>query len=145
MLNLIIKFIFLILMSTNFSLAKDLDHTESLKLYDEGILIIDVRNKSEWKETGIIPNSKLIQMLTPTMTLRNDFIENLIAEIGNDKSIQIGIICKGGGRSSATVAMLKEKGYENIYNFSEGIVGNEKNTGWVSRGYPTIPCGKKCD
>ena len=112
MLNLIIKILSIFLISISVSIAKDLNHSESLDLYNNKILIIDVRNKSEWKETGIIPGVKLVQMLTPNMTLRNDFIDDLVSVIGNDKSIEVGIICRSGNRSSAAVTMLKEKGYK---------------------------------
>ena len=144
MLNLIIKILSIFLISISVSIAKDLNHSESLDLYNNGTLIIDVRNTSEWKETGIIPGVKLVQMLTPNMTLRNNFIDDLIAVIGDDKSIEVGIICRSGNRSAATVAMLKEKGYKNIYNIAEGMVGKTETSGWVSRGYPTIECGVEC-
>ncbi len=144
MLNLIIKILSIFLISISVSIAKDLNHSESLDLYNNKILIIDVRNKSEWKETGIIPGVKLVQMLTPNMTLRNDFIDDLVSVIGNDKSIEVGIICRSGNRSSAAVAMLKEKGYKNIYNIAEGMVGTTDTSGWISRGYPTIKCNEEC-
>ena len=144
MFNIIIKILSIILISINISIAKDLNHSESLDLYNNGILIIDVRNKSEWKETGIIPGAKLVQMLSPNMTLRNDFIDDIISVIGDDELIEVGIICRSGNRSSATVTMLKEKGYKNIYNIAEGMVGTTETSGWISRGYPTIKCRAKC-
>ncbi len=144
MINFTVKTLFIILISISVSSAKDLNHSESLDLYNNSTLIIDVRNKSEWTETGIIPGSKLIQMLTPNMTLRDGFIDDLITLIGNDKLIEVGIICRSGNRSSATVAMLKEKGYKNIYNMSEGIVGASNKTGWINRGYPISDCRNEC-
>ena len=145
MIKLFINYILTTLLLCYTALANDIDHSESYQLFKSGALIVDVRNKSEWEETGVIPDSKLVQMLTPTMTLRNDFIDNLILVIGTNKSIKAGIICKGGGRSSATVAMLKEKGYENIFNLSEGIVGDGKKTGWLTRGYPVVACQNECN
>ena len=142
--NFIIKSILIILISNNICIAKDLNHSKSLDLYNNGTLIIDVRNKSEWKETGIVPGAKLVQMLSPNMTLRNDFIDDLISVIGDNKSIEVGIICRSGNRSSATVSMLKEKGYKNIYNIAEGMVGTTETSGWISRGYPTIKCDMEC-
>ena len=144
MIKSIIVILFIILFISHKLIAKDISHDESYNLYQSGALIIDVRNKSEWKETGIIPKSKLVPMLTHARTLRNDFIDNLISTIGEDKSIKVGIICRSGGRSSATVSMLKDKGYKNIYNMSEGLVGDGEKTGWISRGYPIIGCGNKC-
>ena len=144
MFNIIIKILSIILISINISIAKDLNHSESLDLYNNGILIIDVRNKSEWKETGIIPGAKLVQMLSPNMTLRNDFIDDIISVIGDDELIEVGIICRSGNRSSATVTMLKEKGYKNIYNIAEGMVGTTETSGWISRGFPTIKCDMEC-
>ena len=111
---------------------------------ENGLIVIDVRNKEEWKETGIIQNSILIQMLSSGRTIRKEYISELLTTLGEDKDINVAIICHSGGRSSATVSMLQDKGYNNIFNISEGMVGNGSTTGWVNRNLPIIECNAEC-
>lgn len=139
---IIIIFIYLIYSFNLF--AKDISPVEALKDLNDNLLIIDVRNKEEWSETGVIPGAKLIQMLTTTRTIRNGYIEEIINTLGDKKDINAAIICHSGGRSSATVTMLEGKGYTNISNISEGMVGDGKTTGWISRGLPIVKCIKEC-
>ena len=46
------------------SLANEITAIKAAENMKNGLIVIDVRNKEEWKETGIIPNSILIQMLS---------------------------------------------------------------------------------
>ena len=125
--------------------SKDILPTAANILHEnDKIIIIDVRNKSEWKETGIIPGAYLVQMLNPIYKIRKDFIQEITEVLGPDKNIEAAIICKSGGRSGATVSILRENGYINISNISEGMVGDGKITGWISRGLPTEKCIEKC-
>ena len=75
--TLILKTLLIFFISINIAYSKDLDHLESLNFYENGELIIDVRNKDEWKESGVIPNAKLIQMLAPDSNIRNGYLEDL--------------------------------------------------------------------
>ena len=125
--------------------AKDISPIEAAAGLKNNLLIIDVRSKSEWKETGVIPNAKLIQMYSAARTLRKEYISEILDFIGDNKSIEVAIICHSGGRSSGTVKMLEEKGYINISNISEGMVGNDNISGWINRGLPTIKCSKECE
>ena len=130
---------------SGWAFSKDILPTAANILHEnDKIIIIDVRNKSEWKETGIIPGAYLVQMLNPIYKIRKDFIQEITEVLGPDKNIEAAIICKGGGRSGATVSILKENGYINISNISEGMVGDGKITGWISRGLPTEKCLEKC-
>ena len=126
--------------------SKDISPEEANNLnINNKIIIIDVRNKSEWKETGIIPGSNLVQMLNPIFKIRKNFVEEMMEILGEDKRIYAAIICKSGGRSSAAVSILKDKGYINIFNIAEGILGHTENTGWLSKKLPIEKCGQKCD
>ena len=74
----IISFIIFISFSFKSLLANDIGPIEANKLYEENkIIIIDVRNKSEWEETGIIPGVHLVQMLNPIFKIRKNFIEDI--------------------------------------------------------------------
>ena len=126
------------------SIANELSAIDAAKEMSNNLIIIDVRNKEEWKETGIIPNSLLIQMLSAGRTIRKEYIADLLIALGEDKDIKAAIICHSGGRSSATVEMLKNEGFNNIFNISEGMVGNGSTTGWINRNLPLIACNKEC-
>ena len=126
------------------SLANEITAIKAAENMKNGLIVIDVRNKEEWKETGIIPNSILIQMLSTGRTIRKEYISELLTTLGEDKDINVAIICHSGGRSSATVSMLQDKGYNNIFNISEGMVGNGSTTGWVNRNLPIIECKAEC-
>ena len=126
------------------SIANELSAIDAAKEMKNNLIIIDVRNKEEWKETGIIPNSLLIQMLSAGRTIRKEYISELLIALGEDKDIKAAIICHSGGRSSATVELLKNEGFNNIFNISEGMVGNGSTTGWINRNLPLIACNKEC-
>ena len=126
------------------SIANELSAIDAAKEMSNNLVIIDVRNKEEWKETGIIPNSLLIQMLSAGRTIRKEYISELLIALGEDKDIKAAIICHSGGRSSATVELLKNEGFNNIFNISEGMVGNGSTTGWINRNLPLIACNKEC-
>ena len=126
------------------SIANELSAIDAAKEMSNNLIIIDVRNKEEWKETGIIPNSLLIQMLSAGRTIRKEYISELLIALGEDKDIKAAIICHSGGRSSAIVEMLKNEGFSNIFNISEGMVGNGSTTGWINRNLPLIACNKEC-
>tara|TARA_B110000196_G_C20565216_1_gene394992 strand:+ start:38 stop:505 length:468 start_codon:yes stop_codon:yes gene_type:complete len=142
--NIIIA-IYIFFISTAIICAKDINPIQAAEELKNNLLIIDVRSKLEWKETGVIPNAKLVQMYSATRTLRKEYISEILEVLGEDKSIKAAIICHSGGRSTATVAMLKDKGYINISNIPEGMVGNNNATGWINRGLPIIKCSKECE
>lgn len=127
------------------AIAKDMTPNEAAVELNNNLLIIDVRSKSEWKETGVIANAKLIQMYNATRTLRKEYVSEILDFIGDNKSIEVAIICHSGGRSSGTVKMLEEKGYYNISNIAEGMVGSNSKEGWINRGLPIIKCSKECE
>ena len=126
------------------AIANELSAIDAAKEMSNKLIIIDVRNTEEWKETGIIPNSLLIQMLSAGRTIRKEYISELLIALGGDKDIKAAIICHSGGRSSATVELLKNEGFNNIFNISEGMVGNGSTTGWINRNLPLIACNKEC-
>ena len=134
----------LIILIPVYSLASEISVIDAEKELKNNLIVIDVRNVEEWKETGIIPNSKLIQMLSPQGTIRENFITELLTTLGDDKNIKAAIICRSGRRSLATVALLKEQGFNNIFNITDGIMGDGKTTGWKNENLPLVECKDKC-
>mgnify|MGYP000551307299 CR=1 FL=1 len=84
-----ITFLYILLVFiSNAALSENISPSEADILSKSNtIMIIDVRNKSEWKETGIIPGANLVQMLNPIFKIRKDFVKEIIEVLGPDKTI----------------------------------------------------------
>lgn len=94
------------------------------------ILLVDVRRPSEWRETGVAQNASLISMH------EDGFFEKLDEAVGGDHGRAIAVICAAGGRSTWMQAQLMARGYTNVWNVAEGMVGGPNGPGWIERGLP---------
>lgn len=78
---------------------------------EEGIIVLDVRTKEEYKEKHI-PNS----MLIPLVDLEKEVEEKI-----SDKNTTIFVYCRSGRRSKSATEKLIEMGYENVFDLG-GII-----------------------
>ena len=87
---------------------------------DQDTIIIDTRNHYEvsigsFKES-INPNTKNFREFP-------DWVDNsLNKHLGNENSKNIAMFCTGGIRCEKATALLKNKGYKNIYHLKGGIL-----------------------
>ena len=114
----------------NISISKALEGYKSNKLK-----IIDIRTFKEWKMTGIIPNSYLINMHEEDFSENLNFIEETKKVLDENKEFNVAFICASGARSEIAANYFKEKKYKNIFHIPEGILGKNKD-GWLFLGYP---------
>ncbi|MGB0851355.1 MAG: rhodanese-like domain-containing protein, partial [Bacteroidia bacterium] len=77
---------------------------------EEGIMV-DVRNQEEYDE-GHLEGALNIDLMTQR------FIE-YFSEL--EKNTQLFIYCSTGSRSKVAVKVLKEMGFQNLYNLENGI------------------------
>lgn len=77
----------------------------------KNILLLDVREPSELKETGYIPGAVNI----PTGQLADK-----TSSLPKDKKLVI--YCRSGRRSAEAAKSLSGKGYGNVYNLEGGIL-----------------------
>jgi len=89
--------------------------TELDKVNDQ-ILLIDVRTPGEFA-SGHIENSINIDY-------KSDNFKDLISEL--DKNQKVYVYCKVGGRSGRSAKVLKDMGFEKIYDLDGGINAWEK-------------------
>ncbi len=109
---------------------------EALESYKSNKLkIIDVRTHKEWKMTGVIPNSYLINMHEEDFSENNNFIQETEKVLDKNKEYNIAFICASGARSEIAANYFIEKNYKNIFHIPEGILGKNKE-GWLFLGYP---------
>lgn len=86
------------------------------------IVLIDVRDKSEWDE-GYIPGA---------VSVPKGYLELRIEEAVPDKSKKVVLYCAGGVRSLYAGLTLKQMGYEDVISMSGGY-GQ-----WKSSGLPVV-------
>lgn len=73
------------------------------------VIIIDVRTPQEYKE-GHIPGVANIPL---------DELDSRSSEVPKDKKVLL--ICRSGNRSSQGTKMLRNKGFDNVYNITQGM------------------------
>jgi rhodanese-related sulfurtransferase len=105
---------------------------------DERIMIIDIRRPSEWRKTGIPVGAeratvRLNQGVSP-------FLKRIAALTNGDKSQPIALICAAGVRSKHASRILQSKGYTQVLDIGEGMLGNDNGIGWLRRGLPISTC-----
>ena len=117
------------ILTVKFAFAEviDVNDQEMIKLSNVNIPIVDVRRSSEWKQTGIIPNSILLTFFDKDGNYNFDeWYERLPLEINEDNPIIL--ICRSGKRSKVVANMIDEKFNTIIYNAQSGInswIGNK--------------------
>ena len=98
-----------------------IDNEKTQSLLKDGIPIIDVRTKSEWKETGVVEGSHLLTLFDEK---GNFDIEQWMADLdkvaGKDKPFML--ICAVGGRTGMLSQYLDSReGYTQVHNVVRGI------------------------
>ena len=117
-----LKFIVCLLM-TKFAFADvvDINNNQILELSNTNIPIIDVRSKTEWDQTGVIPNSILLTFFDKEGNYDlNEWYEKLLLEI--DEGEPIILMCRSGNRSRIIADMMDKEFDSVIYNAKRGIM-----------------------
>ncbi len=95
------------------------------ELLDQGVLLVDIRRKDEWLQTGIVKGSKTITFFDQMGKINNDFVPQFTAIAKPDQPIML--ICRTGNRTKAvSAALVQQLGYKNVMNVTTGI------TGWIA-------------
>ena len=92
------------------------------------LFLVDIRRPDEWKQTGVASTAHLNSMQ------QKGFLERLTAITGGKKDAPVALICATGMRSTWLAAELVKRGYTNILNVREGMMGSQHGPGWLRRG-----------
>lgn len=103
------------------------------KLSTGEMILVDVREPAEWRQTGIAEGALTLSMNDPQFLLK---IMQIEAE-NPDK--QIGFICASSRRSGLVQAELAKRGFTNTASVFGGMTGNGQVPGWIAEGLPTVP------
>ncbi len=111
----------------------NIDAAEAARLAATGIPVVDVRTEGEWRETGIVPGSRLMTYFDEQG--RSDataWLQQLKPVAKPNQPVII--ICRSGNRSQAVAQMLSQQaGYRTVYNVKEGV------RGWAKEGRTLTP------
>lgn len=111
----------------------DIDTAALTALVDKGVKVVDIRRPDEWRDTGVIPGSKLLTAFDARGQFNTYFPSEFEAFV--DREEEVIIICRSENRSAALSRALAENaGYTRVYNVSGGIVS------WIDLGNRTVPC-----
>ena len=107
--------IFIFNFQSNYDISpKDLNQIFNKKLSEN--IILDVRTKEECFESKI-PGSLNIDYYSENF---KDNLDKL------NKNLNYYIYCRSGNRSGKTVMILREKGFNNVFNLEGGILAWKK-------------------
>ncbi len=101
---------------------KQVDIDEAQRLLGQGAAIIDVREADEWRQ-GHIPQA---------IGIPRGFLEIRVEEKVPDRKRPVIMQCASGTRSAYASRVMRELGYENVYNLTGGF------NAWKDRGLPWV-------
>lgn len=109
----------------------NVDNVELQALLEKGVKIIDLRRQDEWDQTGLIKNSHKLTAFDAKGSFDRAFVPKMMSIA--DPAEEVIVICHAGNRSAVIAQFLsQQRGYEKIYNVTEGI---DK---WIKDGLPVV-------
>jgi len=107
----------------------NIDNAKLKELTEQGVLLVDIRLKEEWQQTGIVEGSKTITFFDRTGNINPNFVPEFTALAKPDQPVML--ICRTGNRTqAASRAIAEQLGYKNVMNVTNGI------TGWMAEKRP---------
>ena len=108
---------------------KNIGNDELQLMLNDNIPIYDVRRPDEWKQTGVIEDSRLLTFTDAGGRIKPNFLSHFTTEINKDDAVIL--ICRTGSRTSKLARYLADElGYTNIFNVDDGI------TQWIREKRP---------
>ncbi|WP_337906599.1 rhodanese-like domain-containing protein [Pelovirga terrestris] len=127
-----------VLMTSRSADYLELTAPEAQRLVAAGdVTLIDIRTPEEWRQTGVPRNAKLVNMVHPGGV--DGFVSEILDQVDGDADAPIALICRTGNRTTQVQRLLVARGFGQVYNISEGMVGSSAGPGWLKRGLPIEP------
>lgn len=144
--HLVFALVVALMASTSRADIVDIDNAELARLAISGVPIIDIRTEGEWKESGIVPGSKLITLFDEKGRADPAWLEKVKGVAKPDQPVII--ICRSGNRTKAASQMLSQQaGYQKVYNVKEGIrawAKEGRTMAPASTAVAACPAGARC-
>lgn len=125
----------------------DIDNAELARLAAAGVPVIDIRTESEWKETGIVPGSRLITLFDERGRADAPAWLEKVRSVAPPEQPVI-VICRSGNRTKAASQLLSQQaGYRTVYNVKAGIrawAGEKRPLAPAAAALAACPAGARC-
>ncbi len=109
----------------------NVNNVELQALLEKGIKIVDLRRQDEWDQTGLIKDSHKLTAFDNRGNFDRSFVPKMMAVASPEEDVIV--ICQVGNRSAVIAQFLsQQRGYEKIYNVTDGI---DK---WIKDGLPVV-------
>lgn len=102
------------------------------KLSKGDIVVIDIRSREEWQDSGVAQGALPISMH------EKDFLERFQSVLLEYEAEKIALICATGGRSAEVTYFLEQNGLIGVADVSEGMFGNRNGPGWLKHDLPVV-------
>ena len=110
----------------------EINEAKLIEAQKKGSLVVDIRRKEEWIETGFIEGSELITAFESNGALHSEFQSKFFSFI-RQKDTPVILYCRSGNRSRKLGdALVSQVGLTNVSHLENGILG------WMSSGYETV-------
>ncbi len=90
-------------------------------LENSSMIIVDIRRESEWKKTGIVPDSNCITFFDINGRYDEETFFKAMDELGG-KEAEIGLICRTGARTNQVATLMHQHGYKKVKNLDGGVM-----------------------
>jgi rhodanese-related sulfurtransferase len=113
---------------------QSIDYKEVQKLQNEqSAVIVDIRTPPEWRETGVVPDSKLLMFFDDKGGYDvNGWLKEFKKYVPN-KNRPFILVCRTASRTKLLGDFLNSQGYKRVYHLKGGIT-----FGYIMMGYKTI-------
>jgi len=117
-------------------MLKDITPKELKELKEKGVVLIDIRTPGEWRQTGVIPGSKLLTFFDDYGNYDIDRFMSEFAKYVPTPDTPFVLVCRTGSRT-ATVGnfLANQAGYSNAMHLAGGIYA------WAADGNSFEPVG----
>lgn len=111
----------------------DIDNTELERLASAGALIIDIRTRPEWEDTGVIKGSRLLTFFDESGRYDAPSWLQRVKALRQGQQ-PVVVICRSGNRTQPVSRFLSDQpGFGKVYNVRNGI------RAWQAEGRPLVP------
>lgn len=113
---------------------KSIDTASFEEMIKQGVPVIDIRTPGEWKQTGVIPGSKLIMFYDYQGRYDLDKWMSEFQKVVKDKHQPFILVCRTASRTKTVGRFLSRNlGYDKTMELDGGIT-----FGWIAKGKPVV-------
>ena len=111
-------------------------NAETQELIGQGVTIVDIRTPGEWKQTGVVAGSQLVQFVDEKGRYDADQFMSKVNAVA-DPSKPVVLSCRSGNRTRTAAQLISSANPQRkVYNVKEGLIG------WNKSGLPIVSLEK---